>query len=383
MPSAHEPSIESDANAERLRSLPGAQKSPTPRFETLDMLRGIAALFVINVHAYWTNDAAHVWHKGYLSVGLFFALSGFVIAHAYGNRLTTGLTTGRFMLTRLVRLYPLYMVGTLIGAAVWFLLEVRAGNAPDTLRLGLSLAWQTLFLPVPPAQSVHSHLFYPLNGPAWSMAYLLTVTLVFALIIRALRPPVLAAIIVTSAMWLFVVVAREGTLSLPRGWGSPQDGIPRTVFPFFMGVALYRLHSRIPAPVVSGWLIAVAFGVWIVIGRNFDWRFDVLSVAIVVPLLIWFSANARAGPVARRIGMWAGAVSYPIYILHVPMRELYYRTVARLFGNPFPENQVLAAVGYAVMLIVVAWLATRFFDEPVRRWLGKRLSLGWSLKRAA
>ena len=362
--------------------MPSVHPSASARFETLDLLRGIAALFVINIHAYWTGDAAHVWSKGYLSVGLFFALSGFVIAHAYGNRLTTGLTTRQFMLTRLVRLYPLYIAGTLIGAAVWLVLEVRAGNAPDLKSLALSLGWQTVFLPVPPSQSIHSHLFYPLNGPAWSMAYLLTVTLVFALIIRVLRAPVLAAIILISGVWLFAVVAREGTLSLPRGWGSPQDGIPRTVFPFFMGVALYRLNSRIQAPAVSGWLLAIAFTVWIVIGRNFDWRFDVLSVAIVVPLLIWFSANARAGPVARRIGLWAGAVSYPIYILHVPLRELYYRTFIRLFGNPLPDNQAIAAASYAVMLIAVAWLATRFFDEPVRRWLGRRLALGWSVKRA-
>lgn len=43
-------------------------------------------------------------------------LSGFVIAHAYGDQLASSLGTGRFMLARVIRLYSLYLLGLATGA---------------------------------------------------------------------------------------------------------------------------------------------------------------------------------------------------------------------------------------------------------------------------
>lgn len=84
----------------------------------IDGLRGIAALAVASLHwqvmsAPWLFAAS-----GGLAVDLFFLLSGIVIAHAYDERIASGdLNTARFMLTRLIRFWPLYAIGTLLGAA--------------------------------------------------------------------------------------------------------------------------------------------------------------------------------------------------------------------------------------------------------------------------
>lgn len=118
----------------------------TPRrhtFLTLDALRGVAALAVVVFHAPqyfggWGLPTAH------LAVDFFFCLSGFVLAHAYSKKLTTGqLSTYSFMRMRLFRLYPLYILGTSItlltalvlipaGAAVWSPLAL-VGKAPSAL----------------------------------------------------------------------------------------------------------------------------------------------------------------------------------------------------------------------------------------------------------
>ena len=56
------------------------------------------------------NDLAVVQH-GWLFVDFFFVLSGFVLAHAYGERLRSGQVDGfRFMLLRIGRIYPLHLV---------------------------------------------------------------------------------------------------------------------------------------------------------------------------------------------------------------------------------------------------------------------------------
>ena len=86
-------------------------------FQVLDGLRGIAALVVVIFHFmeiaisdYNNNFIAH----GYLAVDFFFCLSGFVIAYAYDSRIKI-LGLKSFIKLRLMRLYPLVFVGSILG----------------------------------------------------------------------------------------------------------------------------------------------------------------------------------------------------------------------------------------------------------------------------
>jgi peptidoglycan/LPS O-acetylase OafA/YrhL len=277
------------------------------------------------------------------------------------------MTLASFMKLRLVRLYPLYLAGTLIGAALWWLLRMRDGASPEPGLLGLTLGWQALFLPVPPGHSIAPDMFYPLNGPAWTLLLELVVNLCLALSARFLRPAVLAAIVSGAAIWLVAVGIERQTLDVGWSWPTIWDGGARTAFSFFAGVALYRLHLKRKAPAVGAWLIAAIFIGWITLGHERGWWFDLASVGMVFPGLIWLAANARSGPAMRRIGLWSGYVSYPIYALHVPLLDLYYRAFGKLVGDPFPDLQVVAMTGYVLAMIALAWLAARFYDDPVRR----------------
>jgi peptidoglycan/LPS O-acetylase OafA/YrhL len=80
------------------------------RFETLDSWRGICALLVAVFHMPLAGAlAGNQFIRGsYLFVDFFFVLSGFVIAHAYGAKLTRGEGLAKFMVTRFGRLFPLH-----------------------------------------------------------------------------------------------------------------------------------------------------------------------------------------------------------------------------------------------------------------------------------
>jgi peptidoglycan/LPS O-acetylase OafA/YrhL len=102
-------------------------------FGCLDALRGLAALWVVLNHVEEHLDLvkpdvpAVVWtwvfEYGGLGVLVFFAISGYVIAHSLRNvRIDTG-SAGNFMARRLVRLTPPYY------AAVVLALVVSAGSA--------------------------------------------------------------------------------------------------------------------------------------------------------------------------------------------------------------------------------------------------------------
>jgi peptidoglycan/LPS O-acetylase OafA/YrhL len=86
------------------------------KIASLDGLRGVAAILVVLFHEnYWFSQTGLV-PKAYLAVDFFFCLSGFIIAYSYSEHLISGqLSFLKFSAIRLVRLYPLYLLGTVLG----------------------------------------------------------------------------------------------------------------------------------------------------------------------------------------------------------------------------------------------------------------------------
>ncbi len=92
--------------------------SEKSRFETLDGLRGLAAVVILTRHIAELNHLPYLSPHGYLGVDFFFVLSGFVIGFAYERRLQDGMTFGQFTSLRLQRLYPLLALGMAFGTLV-------------------------------------------------------------------------------------------------------------------------------------------------------------------------------------------------------------------------------------------------------------------------
>lgn len=85
------------------------------RFVFLDELRGLAALSVVLLHASQIFSFRLNSHPS-LAVDFFFCLSGFVLANGYEQELKSGALGSRaFFLKRVVRLYPMIVVGVALG----------------------------------------------------------------------------------------------------------------------------------------------------------------------------------------------------------------------------------------------------------------------------
>ena len=93
-----------------------------PRYEILDGLRGVAALIVVAFHLFETYSRGPMYqilNHGYLAVDFFFVLSGFVIGYAYDDRWDKMSMWG-FFKRRLIRLQPMVILGSIIGALVFY-----------------------------------------------------------------------------------------------------------------------------------------------------------------------------------------------------------------------------------------------------------------------
>src|SRR5476651_1716285 len=91
-------------------------------YEILDGLRGVASILVVCFHLFENlcSDRFHqIINHGYLAVDFFFLLSGFVVAYAYDDRWAK-MTQWDFYKRRLIRLQPMVIMGSIIGAALFY-----------------------------------------------------------------------------------------------------------------------------------------------------------------------------------------------------------------------------------------------------------------------
>src|SRR6195952_2908962 len=91
-------------------------------YEILDGLRGVASILVVVFHVFetYSGDRFHqIINHGYLAVDFFFVLSGFVVAYAYDDRWGK-MTQWDFYKRRLIRLQPMVIMGTIVGAALFY-----------------------------------------------------------------------------------------------------------------------------------------------------------------------------------------------------------------------------------------------------------------------
>src|SRR6476660_2588287 len=130
-------------------------------FEILDGLRGIAALAVVIFHFmewvfpdYSQNFIGH----GFLAVDFFFCLSGFVIGYAYDNRIGK-MGVGEFFKSRLIRLHPLVVLGSVLGLLGFLLDPFASPIAYNAGKLLLLFVCSVLLLPFPVMEDRAFNLF--------------------------------------------------------------------------------------------------------------------------------------------------------------------------------------------------------------------------------
>ena len=353
-------------------------RAPAQRFRSLDAMRGVAAIGVALMH--WAKIGDHHWlPSAYLAVDLFFGLSGFVIAHAYDHRIAAGLGTPRFMAIRVIRLYPLYVLGTLVSVAM-VVTGLDASWTSTGFRLALIFAFLMLPMPMPGGEPIDDHgTLYPLNDPAWSLLFELLANLVFVIVHRWLTARVLVAILLVAALALLVTT--QQAQSMERGWAWDGFGVAsaRVAFSFPLGVLVYRAHrdGKLPRWRAPSW--AILAGILAVMampaaGLPHEAARDVGVVLLGLPLLLVLGVNAAEAPATARLFDWLGEISYPLYVTHGPLMALVF-AVAAARGVRTEAIPTALLVGLLFLLIALCHPLSRRFDTPARRWLTQRFGL--------
>jgi peptidoglycan/LPS O-acetylase OafA/YrhL len=333
----------------------------TRHYPALDGLRGLAALAVVIYHLGLTNRV-NLAPNAYLAVEFFFALSGFVLARAYAERLDRSLSLWGFLLIRLIRVMPLIVLADAIAAAVFF--SYYPGGHSRWL---LAVVLGALNIPLLAAQEFQGARFvFPLNPPQYSLFFELAANVVWAPLHR--RKIVVAALCMLS----FVLVVTLG------GTGGDQvsgfwSGFPRVGGLFLLGVLLSEAEPKLPAWTNRIWSTALfatlAFSVWFFfLGPDNDWTWYPWSL-LIVPVLVVAGARVRLPDGVIRGCRTAGDLSYPLYALQGPLVWCCAWVL-----NYFALRNPVLRIGFSLAVTaLLSAAALKFVDTPVRAWLTHRL----------
>jgi peptidoglycan/LPS O-acetylase OafA/YrhL len=348
--------------------LPDALGKPADRrfFYTLDAMRGAAALAVVIVHDPGFLSPLRM-PSAYLAVDFFFLLSGFVIAHAYGSRLEAGLTWRQFMRDRVIRLYPVYLLGVIIGFfSALVALALGGGTLSSLHGVLVALATGLMFLPSPTMNEAPG--LFPLNGPGWSLFFELIINGIYALLLPWFTTRRLIVLVACMALLPIGAALWFGNLDLGSAWPSFVGGFARVSFSFFAGVLLHRLHRRGFSASRLALLFPCLLTVLLAVDLTGPWRvlFDLGCVLLVFPALIIVSSRIEPGKRLVPACTWLGAVSFPIYALHFPLQELM-RRVVRFTGVDPSDLAPWAGFVVVPVMMVACYMIVRMYDQPLQR----------------
>jgi peptidoglycan/LPS O-acetylase OafA/YrhL len=293
----------------------------------------------------------------------------------------------------LIRLHPMILMGTLIGAVTFYFLDSSffpaIAQTPVWKLILVTLIGITL-IPVGSSLDIRGwQEMHPLDGPAWSLFFEYVANILYALFIRKFSNKLLAfcAFVCGAALIHLAVTSPNGDVI--GGWSlEPQQfriGVTRLLYPFLAGLLLSRVvkPGRVKHAFLWSSLLLAAVLVMPRVGGTQLWQnglYDSLSIIFLFPFIVYIGASGELkGAVSSKINNFLGNISYPIYIIHYPFIYMYMAWVDHhpevVTGNK--PLLVLVSVGVLAISILVAWLCVRLYDIPVRKALAKKF-----LKRA-
>ncbi len=280
---------------------------PETRVHQIDLLRFVSALMVMAYHFAYPGlpgaiaalpypETLWLARFGYQGVSLFFMISGFVIIMSASGGDWRG-----FVASRIGRLYPAFWVGCGISALVL----AAQGKAPGAAVVLANLTMLPGALGVPALDSVY-----------WTLAVEVQF---YALVVLVLACGALARLEALLLGWLLLCLLDQALdVPLLRLLFITQHGAHFIAGALYFRVRALGMNPARAAMLVLAWASGLGRSVVALPPADSGWA-AVLVVALLLTgfhLALLAVALRRSGRLETRPWPLAGALTYPVYLLH-------------------------------------------------------------------
>lgn len=308
------------------------------KIESINGLKGISCLIIMLYHYRFFLLDKGIWiiNYGHYFVEVFVAISGFLMAYNYRERLAD-MNFKDFFLKRYLKIMPLYWITEICMYIAEFLAVYLSGKRYH--RNPLQVIWEF--------SGLYTGWFGqsepPLNNPLWTVSCLLMCYVLYYFICKVSKK----SNYIYLSLIFFVICCAWSALG-----GAPAEkhntitignlDLIQCILSFMMGVLFYEVYRRIPerwGQIISWVLVGLLIGILIVLCvcniNNIGFTEKSIAsivIALFCPLMLCFAVYIRTfryifsaqilqsvGKLAMDIYMWHWVVrvymgSRPIYL---------------------------------------------------------------------
>lgn len=318
------------------------------RFESLDGIRGILAVFVMLSHIIgyyggWQPNRAFV--GVHLCVFFFFIMSGFVLSYSYSHSNQKSLL--KYALLRLARLFPLMLVSTLLMLGVYNINRTLGGYvSSDEVFKASTVLNNILFL-----HGVLPQDFKLLNEPSWSISLEFWVSMCIPVFFMNFNK--IAKLL--SVVGLFVLTLSFSPQSLP-------PNLLTAILCMFLGSLAFDIfrHQHLTYKYIGLFATLCLVGCLVASYELHTSIIDYVLVFLFLPCL-WFDKFDNSLLVNKILRskplLLLGRLSFPLYLLH----EIVIVIGIGWYG----KNLYSSVIIVTFIAMVFSYFYTIYIDEPM------------------
>lgn len=354
------------------RHLRTAQKAAPPYFSTIQVLRGVAAIFVVLFHLV---DAERIYghgatlldglpRLGFAGVDVFFVISGFVMVTIAASKFGSLANSGHFLLRRATRILPLYWVFTSLIVLILIVFPKAVDASYHTKSI------------------TASYLLWPQNGlpllqVGWTLIYEAFFYLMMSVAIATIPRRF-------ASMYLLLWAAAVGLLQLVPITTPWQAVVASPMTWEFIAGALIGLYWKRITPKLgraSFWLGVVGFvagaaaldrlGLYGQDPLRRTLVFGSCSALIVLGLVL---REHTGSAVPHRWLRTIGDASYSIYLSHLFVVTAAARAWGHSGFNHSAWEHVLFIVATLIAAVIAGIICFALIERPLVRASGMMLA---------
>ncbi|MFT3704045.1 MAG: acyltransferase [Agriterribacter sp.] len=338
-----------------------AEKIKKGRYNELDALRGIAAIFVLLFHYTLHRPQANLGFRfGVTGVDLFFIISGFVIFMT----LKKVKDSSEFIIGRISRLYPTYWACVTFTFILICISAVNSGSRIDFVQYLVNLTMFQYYFRI-----------RDIDGPYWTllieMVFYISIILIFYFKMMRFLKPIGISVAVTAAVLCFFFGNNKIVEKI--FWVIPL----LSFIPLFLaGIIFYEIYTVKEKLLQNYLIIALCFICQITLfpkGRSAEY---ITTPEYFLVLICYFSlfilfVHHKLNFIVTGVTIFLGKISYSVYLIH---QYISIKVIIPYLTDTLHINFWIAALGVALpVVLILASLLTYYVDIPCRKLMKESL----------
>lgn len=361
---------------------------PRQRIKSLDAVRAMAALSVFLYHLVralpekdgvlylFCSTALGPW-----GVSVFFVLSGFVLSYSYWNRApnTTLKSSFNFMIGKMSKLYPLYILMLIVG------LSASIVNAERSIAEILI----SFIVSVPLLQSWFPNDFHTINTVAWFLSTLMFLQFCFPVILKFVkRIDWKQAVWISIAVWIVQIASGffiATHFERYANWLTYRHPIYR-LGDFFVGTMIFSVyssrrnldanHSQIRYTALEVFALCFSIALCLMFGtirETMNWFAHTAMLLPASALLVYVFALDRgklSALLTNAVALWLSRMSSYIFLIHYLLIIIVLEVIKMVFHFEITNYFISAVLTF--VLTVFSVYVYLFFESKIQRLRNKR-----------